>query len=153
MAFTGIGFAEFFRTNYHDWTYHVNGNPDGYRGDYTSYFISGYKVHGEGNKKFQSNYVSINYGQGGQGVNIEGDEQSAFLQGLWNYGNTNASLKWTNAQQIVRGFLNIGTVAYKTAKLKLRGNGLALQIKIYSEEGAAFYINGWSVFVTGNSAV
>jgi hypothetical protein len=41
----------------------------------------------------------------------------------------------------------------KYNRLKVRGEGLALQYKVYSEEGQPFSIVGWSVYETGNASV
>jgi hypothetical protein len=111
--------------------------------DYTSYFITGYKVHGQGQRKFQSNYVYIFVNEIPSQYNF---------QGIWNYANTGDSGDWSSQafQSVIVSDTNYDI---KYNRLKVRGEGLALQYKVYSEEGQPFSIVGWSVYETGNASV
>ena len=107
---------------------------------YTKEFFSGYKLAGEGNKKFQSNYIVV-YTE-----NLT--NSSAFLQGCWDFTNSASSSKWSSAQQVY--YASPDYRDYRMRKLKIRGWGRGLQFRIYGESGKPFKIVGWSVFVSGN---
>lgn len=146
LGLVGFTFAEEYQTSYRDWE-----SIDGVGDDFCSYFISGYKIHGEGNKKFQSNYVTVNFETAATG--------SAYIQGIWDYALGNEpneadsrsdTGRWGSTQQI---YGPTNSVSYKHAfsKLKIRGHGKAMQLKVKCESGKPFYINGWAMFVSGNS--
>lgn len=125
-------------TNYTDWvTYDAVGV------DYTSYFISGYKVHGNAQRKFQSNYVYI--------FSKTIPSQYNF-QALWDYANTGDSGSWSSQshQSVVVSDTNYDI---KHNRLKVRGQGLTLQFKVYSSAGQPFRIVGWSTWETGNASI
>lgn len=121
-------------TRYLDWV------TDAENYDYSSSFTSGYRLHAEGNKEYQANYVTF----------ICSDEtgSSAFVQGVWDFSNNTLSKKWTTAQQVYNS-----TPAYRDyriRRIKIRGWGKALQFRIYSATGVPFNIIGWSSFETAN---
>ena len=122
-------------TSYLDWV------ADSESLDYTSSFISGYRLHAEGNKEYQANYVTfiLNDTTGG----------SAFVQGLWDFSNNTLSKKWTTAQQIYNSTPTYRD--YRIRRVKIRGWGKSLQFKVYSATGAPFGLVGWSAFETGNN--
>jgi hypothetical protein len=131
----GITFADCARIDYRDW-------PTLAAQNYTSYFVTGYRVNADGDKRFQSNYVTMNY--------MSVPDNSAFLQGIWDYSLSGDTGRWSSQQQIT-----INDEAYKflMAKRKIRGNGRSLQLKVTSESGKPFAINGWTIFLTGNQVV
>lgn len=130
----GLAFAEEFRTDYADWVSVTGGS------DVESYFISGYKIQGEGNKRTQANYVSVNYETDPEG--------SAYINGLWDYAISGDSGRWSGTQQIYAG--DQVNFSNRVRKLKIRGDGIVLQLKVVSESGKPFFINGWTTFVTGD---
>jgi hypothetical protein len=136
-SYNGITFAEAFDTDLVDCT-----NLLGTGINYDSYFDAGYSVYGEADKDFQSNYVTVNY------ENVDGHE--AYIQGKWDYAQTNATGRWSQ-RQTIRAVAD----AYKhgSQKFKIRGRGKALQISIKSKDNSPFHINGWTVFVTKNGTV
>lgn len=134
----GITFAEEFREDFTDWFRIIYGGLP-----FVSYFITGYTILGEGNKKFQSNYVSVNY----ENVPVGG----AYLQGVWDYALTPDSGRWGTRQQIYR--LSSDNYKYQVSKLKVRGHGTSMQIKVTSEQGKDFRLSGWSVAASGNTGV
>jgi hypothetical protein len=138
---TGITFAEEFREDYLDWV-RVLGS-DGL--DYESYFISGYGIYGEGNKQFQNNYVTVNYENVASGA--------AYIQGLWDYTLDPNTGRWSMQQRVYKDNLSDSDYKHGTRKLKIRGSGKALQLRVLSESGKPFTINGWSLLVTGETAV
>lgn len=128
-----ITWAEEFCPTYEDFNACTAGNGI----NYESYFISGYRLRGEGNKKQRTSYVVLHSRQE--------SNSSVYLQGLWDYRNSDSTNRWSNPQQ---GYLNRSNVDYVTKKLKIRGNGLSLQIKCYSEVNKPFNITGWSILDT-----
>ena len=141
-----ITFSEAYDVDYVDWVSLLDTSPQ----DYESYLISGYKVLAQGDKKFQSNYVTVNYGKG----NGELDPlQSALFQGVWGYAIVTGSHKFSTAQQVVNPNTTPANYSYGIRKLKVRGNGKVLQFKLSSVAGKPFWINGWTVFVTANPVV
>lgn len=108
--------------------------------DYTSYITTGYKVHGEGNKKFQSNFVTVLSGN-------ETPTQYQF-QGLWDYANTGNSGRWSSQQYVTHTDTKYD---YAARRLKVRGSGKALQFKVTSVTGEPFDLAGWTTFETGNT--
>lgn len=135
----GLTFAEKTSVNHRDWT-----KVDGVGERANAYFVSGYGVYGESNKKFQSNYVSVNYetAVGGQ----------AYIQGVWDYSVNPDTGRWSMRQQVY-GPKTVHDFKHGTRKLKIRGHGKAIQLKVTSFQDAPFILNGWAVFVTSNTAV
>lgn len=130
-AFT---FCEEANTNYLDfYTYDTTGV------DYVSYFITGFKVHGQGNKKFQSNWVTV--------FTDEIPSRYGF-QAIWNWANTGNSGEFSSRQIQVIENTNYNV---RWNRLKIRGEGLALQFKVTSVSGQPFSLIGWAGFETGNS--
>jgi hypothetical protein len=134
---TGITFAEEFREDFVDWArVYVGGVP------FESFFITGYTILGEGNKKFQSTYVTINYEYS--------NNAGAFVQNIWDYSTDPNTGRWSSRQQIYRpgeGY------KHKTTRLKIRGHGKTIQMKFSSEYGKDYIINGWSTYATGNATI
>lgn len=138
-----VSFAEHYKTTYLDWqTVDTSGI------DYTSYFISGYKVHGDAQRKFQANYLYL------FSVN---DEPTAYvIQGIWNFANSQASGQFTTQQRTTSPEivgLDGTNFALSFRRHKIRGTGLAYQTKVSSVTGLPFKIAGWSIWETGNSHV
>jgi len=111
---------------------------------YDSYFITGYKVHGDANKKFQANYLNL-YNE-----TIPEYLGSYDFQSVWDYAVDNVTGKYTQTQRIT---FDDSQYAYKTKRLKIRGNGKALQFKVNSVGNEPFSIIGWSGWETANSNV
>lgn len=130
-----ITFSQERNINYLDWFTTTFGIS------YDSYFITGYKIHGEGMRKFQSNYLSM-YSEVEEG-------SSFFVQGQWNFTITGNSGKWSTKQQ---GYRPSTTQKYNWSRLKMRGTGNSLQFKVMSEERKPFYIIGYSLFETANAS-
>jgi len=108
--------------------------------DYLSYFISGYRLRGDGMRDFQNNYITI-YSR------VE-DSSSFFISGKWDFSNNTNSLRDTTKQQ---GYSSKPFQEYSFRKLKIRGTGKSLQYRLESETGKPFNIIGWSVFDTVNN--
>jgi hypothetical protein len=110
--------------------------------DYESYFISGYKVHGEGQKRFQTNYLVLY---------CDNTDRGEFhFQSIWDYSNTPSNGEFGTAQYVT---WTDQTRDYIVKRLKIRGMGLALQFKVQSISGKSFNIVGWSGFESGNARI
>ncbi len=131
-----ITYSQESDTGFVDW-FTFNGEGEAYE----SYFITGYKVHGEGLKKFQGNWLTVF-------SEVESDSK-AYVQYVWDYASSNAGGKYSVAENV---YLTRSHVSITPRRLKLRGRGIVLQLKFYSSTGKPFNIIGWSMFETGNQA-
>lgn len=109
---------------------------------YTSYFVTGYKLHGQGQRRFQIPYIYI--------FSRNENPTSYKIQGLWDYALSGNSGRWSVAQLINNWSPNFGMIFRRH---KIRGRGLVLQIKITSVDGQQFDIMGWSSFETQATGV
>jgi len=135
--FAGLGtqtaFAEFNDDAYEDW------NAD----DFVSYFITGYKLHGQAQRKIQIPYIYV-YSR------TEGDPHSFKLQSRWDYASSGSGGRWSS-QQVM--YLDNPYVTTEMRRIRLRGQGYVLQFKFTSVTGQPFDIIGWSVYETQNTGV
>jgi len=133
----GVTFAEEFREDYTDWV-----RIDGSGVNFDSMFVSGYGVYGDGNRKVQSNYVTVNYEYVPTG--------GAYIQGLWDYTIDPDTGRWSMKQNVYKD-----DAGYKhgTRRLKIRGHGKTLQLRVSSRDGKPFKINGWTILVSSNTNV
>lgn len=131
---TKATYAECYRTDYKDWlTYDAIGET------FLSFFITGYMVHGQAMRKFQANYVNFF---------SEIDVDSQFrVQGQYNFSTSGSSGKWSTAQ-VMAGFFKS-----KPKRIKLRGHGISMQIRVESIANNPFKLVGWAIFETGNQWV
>jgi len=122
-------FADKIDSAYRDWfTYDFAGV------DFTSYFITGYKVRGEGIRKFQSNWVEV--------FTQISEIAAYYFQGIWDFATTGSGTgRWSVRQHVNRNEPKYSTVSNR---LKVRGHGKALQFKVTSVPGYPFDIIGWS---------
>lgn len=128
--------AQCVDTSYLDW------HGDSKDLDYSSYFITGYKIHGDAIRFFENNYLNI--------FMTNEQDASAFIQGIWDFANTPASARYTNAQQVYVGKPQRGV---QQTRKKMRGRGRSLQFKFYSESGKPFTIHGWGAWETQDASV
>ncbi len=136
----GITFAEEKRIDYADWCLVLGGSGV----NYDSWFISGYSLAGQGDKFFADNYLTVNY------ANVENG--AAYAQGVWDYANAPESARWSMRQAIYAPVrVTTGAYTHGSRKLMMRGQGRALQVRVSSQRGKAFRINGWNMYITGNS--
>jgi hypothetical protein len=135
---TTMTFAEENNDTFTDWV--TAGQPT----DYTSYFITGFRVHGQGQRRFQIPYIDMF-------IRNDGANSSSYnIQSVWDYANTGNSGRWSTLQNI-----NTWSPNYSMSfrRHRLRGRGLALQIKVTSSSGQPFDIMGWSTYETANTGV
>jgi hypothetical protein len=119
-------------TTYTDWT------SDAENLDYTSSFVTGFRLAGEGNKKFQSNYIDFY---------LEDETNSAAnFRVIWDFNTTFPSAENTKIESI---YLTGTSRAVRNRRVKIRGMGKALQFNIASVAGKPFNILGWSSSLSG----
>lgn len=132
-----LTFSEVYDTTYKDWV-----SYDSVGINYSSYFITGFRVHGGANKKWQANYVTV-YSR------LE-EDSSAYMRAIWDFANTGDTGQITNSQQVYNPQLNRD---FSFRRLKVRGNGMALQLKFTSDGNKPFGIIGWASSETANARV
>lgn len=130
---TFISYAEEYDTNYVDWG-SIN---------YVSYFVTGYKVHGQGLKKFQVPYLNV-FSRNATGY------LAYYLQPIWDYA-VSTNTGQVGVKQFVESFDDNHGVIIK--RLKVRGRGYTVQFKFSSVDGQPFDIIGWAVFETQNTSI
>jgi len=112
---------------------------DGVGVDYTSYFITGYKLRGEAMKKFQTNWINL-YSKGCE-------ETKFYIQALWDYANVGDTGRWSSSQLITNDDTQYDVIRHRR---KIRGHGTAMQFKVTSLTGYPFHLVGWATMDTGN---
>lgn len=137
-----LTFSEARHAAYRDWVTYADGVEDD-EADYTSYFITGYRLDGKSQRFFQPNYVFVF-------LETE-DDASCFMQGIYDFTNSGSSGKWSSRQQVYNDALQYRDVNYR--RLKVRGKGRALQLKFASESRRPFTIIGWSMLESINSGL
>jgi len=109
---------------------------------YTSFFTTGYKVHGQAMRKWQPIYVNV-FSNGSSPTFYK-------IQGIWDFANDPNSGRYSNVQYITNALSRFGFI---NRRHKIRGRGLTLQFKIESVAGQPFDIMGWSTFESSNTGV
>jgi hypothetical protein len=135
-------FAEEYRDTYLDWT-----TFDDVGVDFTSYFVTGYRLRGEAIRKHQSNYVRIY---------TDNDTASSFtIKGIWDFAIDGTRGRFSEIQGIDQAVVISDDTSYsvKSKRVKIRGHGLVLQLMFSSMEGEPFDIVGWVTWDTVNERV
>ena len=110
---------------------------------FESFFVTGYKVHGQGQRRFQMPYVYV--------FSRTNDLSTSYkIQGLWDYATSGNTGRWS-LPQIVNIYQPDYAMVFR--RHKIRGQGIVLQIKVRSVEGQPFDIMGWSTFETTNQGI
>jgi hypothetical protein len=134
-------FAEMNSQDYIDWLSYEDADAE----TYLSEFITGYKIHTEGQRFFQTNYIFVFLDTD------SGDDPSCYVQSIYDYAQTGDTGKWSSKQQIYNSNLTDRNVNFR--RLKLRGKGRAMQLRFTSEAQRPFGIIGWSLFETANNGL
>lgn len=138
-SFTSAGtwnyqFADEHDELYYDWRAAQLSN-------YTSYYVTGYKIRGQGIRKFQVQYLQM-------WSNVDDVDSGYKVQGIWDYSTSGNSGRWTTIQNIdLDGTSNYGVVHRRH---KIRGNGYSVQFKVTSQNQKPFDVIGWAVVDTVN---
>lgn len=140
-----LTFSECLSESYKDWTvYATDEGSAADEIDYTSYFITGYRIDGQSQRFFQANYIWV--------FMDTLEDSSCYLQGIWDFTNSNSSGKWSTSQQVYSTAL-FPSRDVRHRRLKIRGKGKALQLKFESESGKPFSIIGWSILESSNASI
>lgn len=132
----GISFAQFDNDNNVDWSRELGSDRTvGY--SFSSFFISGYKLRGEGIRKFQTNYLKL----------FMRDPTECDFAGRWDYTTADTSGRFTQVQRLT---VSDTDRTYTPKRLKVRGRGDVLQIKILSVDAHPFDIIGWTTMDSVN---
>ena len=126
-AFT---FSEAYKNSYLDWESSISGSKN-----YSSNFLSGYRLRGESIRDFQTHYMEI--------TSKSDSDNSFFVSGYWDYSINPSTNRVTTRQQ---GYLHKNGRSYTNRKLRIRGNGPVLQFKVESQIGKPFNISGWATY-------
>lgn len=121
-------------TNFVDF---ISENGTGF--NYISTFTTGYNLPGQALRKMQIPYIYM------FSRNPFGSQCG--LQAIWDYASNTASGKESTVQIITMSPNNL----YR--KVRLRGRGIAIQIKVSSVQGKPFDLMGWSVLDQINQVV
>lgn len=124
-------------SNWTDWL-SVSGGDE----DFDSYFVAGYMVRGNAILRFQDNYVNI--------FSDNTEDTSFLIRGQWNYSTAGNSGKWSTAQIFS---LTADDFSYKPKRIKIRGSGVAAQIRIENYGNNQFHVIGWAIAESGNKWV
>jgi len=112
--------------------------------NYVSYFIAGYNLHGKAYARWQPTYVYLY---------LRNTLHNSYkIQGQWDFSISGSSGKWST-QQVVNDFTSTSNFGMMFRRHKVRGHGIAFQLKIASVDGKPFDIMGWSMFEGINQGV
>ena len=128
-------FADETDSTYTDWV-----TVDSTGIDYSSYFLAGFSLVTQAHRDFQSNYVSFHM--------LTESDASLQVRGQWDFSNSSSSGKWSTIQQAYNSRANFAT---SIKRLKIRGEGRALQIYGQSVATKPFSLIGWSMWITDNA--
>lgn len=110
--------------------------------DYSSFFVTGYKLHGQALRHWQPTYVYMY---------SNNEVANAYkLQGIWNYATSGNSGKYSSVQMFTNPADNFG---FKVRRHKIRGSGTSLQLKVSSVTNTPFKIIGWAMMETTNQGI
>lgn len=129
-----ITFADEHDTTYVDWASQTSM-------DYTSTFTTGFKLHGQAQKRFQLEYLYV--------YSRADTPTSYYVQGCWDYATTGNSGRWSTAQLVNNWTPNFGMLFRRH---RIRGRGIVLQLQFTSLSGQPFDIMGWSAVETVNAS-
>ncbi len=132
---TQFTFAESNDTTdgYVDWTFVDGEASDG--SSYDSYFVTGYSLKGQANRRWQPIYVNMF---------SQCDENNTYkIRGRWNFSTSGATGKWSLFQQFIN---TANDFKYETNRFKIRGDGIACQFEVRNVGDSPFFIIGWASF-------
>lgn len=163
-----LGFSKFSNISLTDWEKYaiLQGEDEG--ADYDSYLETGFEIQGDVLRFKQAPYIVVHCKRTETGVSYDENDvrtftlpSSLFLRAKWDWSSGSQSGKWSTRQQAYRlkeQFIPDVTTSdwdngrYLTStKLRIRGNGRALQLRFESESGKDFDIVGWGTVFTGTT--
>lgn len=133
-----LTFADEWNSGYEDWfAFDQAGTA------FSSHFVTGYKVHGDGMRKVQPTYVNLFF-------DTSDEDSSIDFRSLWQYANTGSTGRWSTAQRIVTASNDYD---YTRRRIKTRGSGIVYQFRVDAVSGEPFNLIGWAVFETANASI
>lgn len=145
---TKLSYAECWQTSYKEWEDYATLTTDaGDEEDFSSYFKAGYRLDTEGAKFLQGNYIYT--------FMPKETDASLYVQGQYQFSSSGNSGRWSTAQQAYNSKTTLGRsyMDTKVSRVKLRGEGQALQLYYYSETGKPFSCIGWNLFISSNAGI
>lgn len=104
--------------------------------DFSSYFITGPMIRGEGARSEKSEYITVF-------ANVI-EDGSVYVRGRWDWAEDSSTGKWSTEQQGYTVNRDYRDVSRK--RLLLRGSGPALQLQFRSQSGKPFELVGWTMW-------
>lgn len=127
-------FSQARDATYFDWTIFTAAE------EYESYFLTGYRIHGEAQRRFQIQDIFWYF--------ENQTNASCYFQPIWDYASDDTGGRWGNEQQVIASRSYYGV---QRTKRPVRGSGYSLQFRVRSEGGKPFKLIGWSAFETSNA--
>lgn len=134
-ANSGLTFSQEYNTNYIDFF-----SNDNIGINYISYFVTGYNLPGQALRKLQTPYVYF--------FSRNPDYSQCVVQAIWDWVNTATF----SGKQSTRQTITMKNNQFYR-KIRLRGRGLAVQLKVSSVAGQPFDLMGWSVWNEVNTNI
>ena len=130
------------------------------------FLITGYQILGSGSHIIQAPYILTYMKRTETGVDGSGNainESGALLQGRWEWTDNAVATRWSSEQQIYRHrhlfTPSVPSADYVdgypvvVAKSKLRGKGLALNLRFACQSGKDMQLIGWSILYNVNANI
>lgn len=124
---------------YVDWISQINLGIN-----FVSYFVAGYNLHGKAYARWQPVYAYI--------FLRNGINNSYKVQGQWDFAISGNSGKFSTVQ-VINDTTSTSNFGMVFRRHKIRGHGLAFQLRIQSVDGKPFDIMGWSLYEAINQGV
>ncbi len=131
-------FSEAWDVDYLDWTAEETTGVA-----YESYLITGYKIRGDTMRMQQSNYIQTYFDKE--------TNASCNIQGRWDWSANSLSGKFSTIQEAYSTRRDNFDINFR--RLKIRGKGRSLQLRLSSSAGQPFTLLGWSSFDSVNATI
>ena len=120
------------------------GTGQQYETNYSSYFVTGFRIRGEGQRKWQSNYITV-FSEESDDTTVKA---SCMMKTSWDWSNSSDTNRYSNLQEVCRNRKNY---LYHSRKLKIRGHGKSMRMHFESVDGKPFVIVGWTSWDSANA--
>lgn len=162
-----ITFSLFNDTNFCDWATWDALKNSGNGAEFESFLETGFDLFGDLARFKDTPYITVHCKRTETAIDYPGpvytNPSSLFLRTKWEFSSGSQSGKWTTRQQAYRlNPLYVPTADdtdwengfyLTTTRLRVRGNGRALQLRFESEPRKDFQLLGWGLVVAGNTEV
>lgn len=127
----GFTFSEEIDTTHTDWK-----SLDNLGRDYSSFFIAGYSLKGQAVTKWQVPYLHMYF--------RNANEAAYVINGLWDYSISGNSGRFSVRETVDQSASNVFNMGFR--RHRIRGRGMAFQLKVTSLTGKPCDLMGWSMF-------